>query len=295
MARRSYTNINSMHFMIDSKSTQSSDKYSDKFANGSSDDIFFKGNDTINIPNLNDNMDKNIITINEGDEMIELDRMSLRETLKDLKRHAHTPVKALDASTSESFNSVIEALRIFYDSNTNYDVVLSDVKSVFSDIKDVKPGSVAAYFIGCFDSSSNFTGPLGCNPKCAASLPPSNEGYNKCDDLVLIYSDGAFKSINDKQSSNVYIYVESDDFIGFNKDNIDQLRSAKINTAILVFGNKDGSYRKVTSPMPISELPLNSTTNTGNANSDVGAGIAIFILIVIIIILFVFLFYRKYY
>lgn len=306
MTQRLGSNINSPIFMLDPLLTSSSSSpYND-------DTFFVKGDLNTFIPSEafselgNNNVgpvnNDDLIIINNDTESFQLHRDTLRSSLQELKRDAHTPIARLNPQQTENFRSVSEALRLLYASQALYDIVLVDIRNIFGDVTNVKPGTVAAFFVGCF-TDDKFPGPMGCSPKCASSLRPTEgtPGYDNCEDLVLIYSDGHFSSLNNKQSKHAYIYVGDDNFKGFSQMNIDQLKAAGIEKSSLIFGNADGSYREVTSALPVDNLPKSpvvtnppagnsssnvnpSDTNQNNVNSAVVFGIIIFIIIVLLLV-----------
>lgn len=247
--------------------------------------------------------EEDVFIINGQGGPFQLHRKTLKETLAELKTQAGVSVRQLSPEHTESFRSIVEALRLLYGSQALYDLVLNDIRAVFSDVKDVKPGTVAAFFIGCFNDDK-FPGPMGCSPKCAASLPPAEgtPGYANCDDLVLIYSEGLFSSLNEKRSTHAYIYIGDANFPGFSTENVRQLKEAGIENASLIFGNPDGSYREVTSPLAIDQLPrkvesqeaapqnTTSSSDGSSSSSSVGAVVFVIIMIVIIILLLVILY-----
>jgi len=300
MAQRFGSNINSPLFMADPVPVR---KGSQMNVIPSSDQSFFvKGDDSkTSQSGIYEHVggEEDVFIISGQGGSFQLHRKTLKETLTELKIQANVSVRHLSPEHTESFRSVVEALRLLYGSQGLYDLVLTDIRTVFADVKDVKPGTVAAFFIGCFNDDK-FPGPMGCSPKCAASLPPSEgtPGYSNCDDLVLIYSEGLFSSLNEKRSAHAYIYISDSNFSGFSAENLRQLRGADIENASLIFGNQDGSYREVTSALTIEQLPsrpegngsATQTQDTSNP-SNTAAGIAIgIILLVIIILLFVVLF-----
>jgi len=255
--------------------------------------------------------DEDIFINNTQGGSFRLHRKTLKEALQELKTQEYVSVRQLSPEHTESFRSIVEALRLLYGSQALYDLILTDIRNVFSDIKDIRPGTVSAFFIGCFNDDK-FPGPMGCSPKCAASLPPTEgtPGYNNCDDLVLIYSDGLFSSLNEKRSPHAYIYIGDTNFSGFSTENIRQLREAGIENASLIYGNQDGSYREVTGALSIDQLPhrvdsadvnksdntsqvTNSTTTTTTTTNN-AAGIIFAIIIVVIIILLLVVLYRNY-
>lgn len=298
MSQRLGSNINSPLFMSDPVPIRTNGTQS--INNNNSDQSFLiKGDDSRSSSYHNGSSNDDVLIINSQGGSFQLHRQTLKETLNDLKSQANVSVKNLSPENTESFKSIVEALRLLYGSQALYDLVLNDIRDVFADIKDIKPGTVAAFFIGCFNDDK-FPGPMGCSPKCAASLPPSEgtPGYNNCDDLVLIYSEGMFSSLNEKRSTHSYIYIEDYNFSGFTTDNLRQLREAGIENASLVYGNSDGSYREVTSPLTIDQLPAKSVQTTQNVTetsttSNSGAAIAFAIILIAIIILLLVVLYRS--
>lgn len=246
-----------------------------------------------------------IFLINVEGGSFQLHRNTLKETLQELKTQSHVSVRNLSVDHTEAFRSVLEALRFLYNSQALYDIVLTDIRCIFGDIKNVIPGTVAASFIGCFNDDK-FPGPMGCSPTCAAGLPPTEgtPGYYNCEDLVLIYSGGMFSSLNDKLSTHAYIYIGEENFTTFTPENIRQLREAGIENASLVFGNQDG-YREITGALPLDQLPtgaateVNTTTetplpNTDTQSSNTTGAIVIGVIIIVIFILLLVVLYRAY-
>ena len=299
-ANSARTNINSVYFL-----RQAADTTDNKIDEQS---IIIKGNKNMTSDASNTSEpsgayehiggeDDVFIVENDGNSF-KLHRKTLKENLLELKKFSHSNVRQLTAEHTESFRSVVEAMSLLHGTQALYDILLTDIRAIFSSIKDVKPGSVAAYFVGCF-TDDKFSGPQGCSPKCASSLPPADgtPGYSNCEDLVLIYSeDGTFSSLNEKRSTHAYIYVESVEFAGFTKENIIQLRDAGIENSSIIFGNKDGSYREITSAMAIKQLPQQSggKVSTQSSDSNVGGVIVLSIIVAIIIFLiFVFLYRNR--
>lgn len=303
------SSINSSLFMNDPVPVRRHDRIS----NNLNDQTFFiKGDDTKNDPigvyeNKDDDQDTYIVKPPNGDSF-QLNRRVLKDSLEDLKKLSHIPIRQLNDAHTESFRTIVEALKLLHTSPALYELILSDIRAIFNDIKDVRPGTLAAFFIGCFNPDDKFPAPMGCSPKCAASLPPSEgtPGYSSCDDIVLIYSKELFSSLNNKQSSHAFIYIENSSFSGFTHENIKQLKDAGIESATLIYGNEEnGSYHEVTSPLPLDQLPHKSeitqtikTTqiqqNDNSASSNSGAGVIFAIIIIIIIILLIVILYKTY-
>jgi len=297
MSHRLGSSINSPLFMEDPIPLRNRKNHNSTQSNDQS--FFLKGND--DDIESKPKVEEDVFIINSQGGSFQLHRKTLKDTLLELKVFANTSVNQLDPPQLESFKSIVEALKLLYGSQAVYDIVLNDIRESFSDIKDVKPGTVAAFFIGCFTDDPKFPGPMGCSPKCAASLPPTEgtPGYGNCDDLVLIYKDGLFSSLNEKRSRHAYVYIGEPSFNGFTDENITQLSEAEIETVSLVFGNQDGTYREVTSPLLLEKLPRNSEkapitkqvvpvqTSEMTSTTSSAAGIIFAIIIIGLIILLI--------
>jgi len=241
-----------------------------------------------------DNGNDDIIIIKRKDDSLQLHRTALRETLSELKKVTTVAVSNLDPEKSQLLQSIIEVTKALYNTPKLYDLVLKDIATIFHDVKEVVPGTVGAFFVGCF-TDDKFPGPQGCNPKCVASVPPTEGtlGFKHCDELVIIYNDGKFGALNEKKSDKAYIYISDENFSGFNADNIKQLKESGVQSASLIFGTANGAYREVTGNLSLDQLPIqiNTTSDTQSSSSN-AVGIVVFIIIIAIIIaLLVYLFY----
>lgn len=252
-------------------------------------DFVTKGNEEHVINTTDD-----VFTISGDKGSFQLHRDALKETLAELRPLADTPIRKLTSDQAESFKNVVEALKLLYESQALYDIILKEVREVFDDVKQVKPGTVAAFFVGCFNDDK-FTGPVGCSPKCASSLPPAEgtPGYSSCSDLVLIYADGAFSSLNEKKSLHAYIYIDDTNFKTFKRDNIQQLKDSGIENVTLVFGNDDGTYKEITDPIKIDKLPMNKDTSSNSTSTSSTIGIVVIVIVILLIIALLALLYLK--
>ncbi len=235
--------------------------------------------------------DDDVYVINNNGTEFQLHRSTLRETLTELKDHQHKSIRLLEPDNTELFRDVVEALRLLYGSGEPYDLVMEDIHEIFPENTHMKPGTVAAFFAGCF-GNDNFPGPAGCSPKCVANIPSeSKEG--ECNDLVLLYGNGAFTSLNDVTSTHAFIYIENEPFNGFTRENVKELSDAGIDNASIIFGNPDGSYRDIKSDISIDQLPIDDST-TSSSSGQVAAGV-VFLLLVLVIAALLFWFYKNYY
>jgi hypothetical protein len=256
--------------------------------------LFIKGNKDVTFE-LKKGYD-NVYIIKTSDTKWEFNRNDLLEALKSLKKHYYTSIKTLGEEQQESFGKVMAALDMLHKTGKLYELIHNDIQHIFADVKIVIPGTVAAYFIGC-SSNDNFSGPMGCNPKCAASLAPGGKDPSNytCGDLVLMYeNDRTFSSLNQKMSPHCYIYIGDFRFKGFSRENIQQLTDANISSVTLIYGKEDGTYGDVISSMPVNQLPLVTDTSTDATSDDNGAWILFVVIIAIIILILLLILYQSY-
>jgi hypothetical protein len=265
--------IDSTLFIRDSSSSSNNDQY---------DDIFYE--------KISDTDDIHLIKTNTGS--YELHRNRLISTLKELHHYSHVFVSKLKEEQSELLSSTIEATRILYNSRVLKDMVLNDIREIYKDIKNPIPGTVGAFFVGCFNDD-NFNGPIGCNPRCAASLFNCDNDGLECSDTILIFENNTFTSLNNKNTQHAYIYIESYNFVSFTMNQIHKLQEANITTVTLIYSDIDGSYKEVTGRIDIDTLITVCNQNTSTSSSTSIIAIILLIIIALIFLGLIFM-YEKY-
>ena len=266
--------INTSLFMNHSTSQQSSDE-TGSLESDNHDASYVKVSD-----------EEDLYIIHTADKKFYLYRQRLINTVKELHAYAHVQIPKLEKEQAKLLESTIEATRILYNSNVLKKLILDDIQEIFKDVKNPTPGSVSAFFLACFNND-DFQGPLGCNPRCAASSLGCDTF--DCADTILVYSNRQFNALNDKQSSHAYIYIESDKFVSFTTRDIQRLRDAHIETVTLIYGNKNGTYREITYKMALEQLPTCNNTTTAS-----GSTIAFIMIIILIILILAFLYSNGY-
>lgn len=262
----------------------------------SSTEVFIKGSDDSSSYSLKSEKDQTyVVTLSSG-KKLELNRHNLREVLKDLHRQAHVSVKVLNEAHTASFRNLLEIFKKLHGTKALKEIVLEDVKQIYGDIKNPHPGTVGAYFIGC-SCDKSFPGPNGCNPRCTSSLPNGEHEFSECEDGVLIFTNGNFSTLNEKYTDHVYIYVGSEDFKGFNEENVKQLKEANIRSVTLIYGKPDGSYGDIEKSVSVDKLvsseripeDLSDSENADNSSSwaTAIAFILLFILIILLLVLLI--------
>jgi len=227
-----------------------------------------------------------IYLVHTKDRSYELHRKRLIKTLKDLHQYAHLSISQLDVQQTELLASTIETTRVLYNTNALKDLVLKDIQEIYGHIKNPIPGTVGAFFIGCFNND-DFKGPLGCNPRCAASILKCDGVTFECGDTILIYSKNQFKPLNNKVTTHAYIYIDDDKFVKFNKYQLGLLNKSGIKSVTMIYGNPDGSYREITNEIQLDYHECD--------NNNIGWIVLIIILALLIILGLIYFYQDSFY
>jgi hypothetical protein len=226
------------------------------------------------ISNLDD-----VYLIHTDNGSFELYRKDFINTLQVLHRHAHQFVNQLDHEHKHLLNSTIEATRLLHNSKALKELILQDIRSIYHNVKNPMPGTVGAFFIGCFNDD-NFKGPLGCNPRCAASLFGCDEGL-ECADTVLIFAQNQFSSLNAKKTPHCIIYIQNPHFVSFSQHNLNTLRRAGHEQMTLVQADTDGTYKYVTDRLHI-DGKIDGMDETTGMWVVIGIIIALIVLLILL-------------
>jgi hypothetical protein len=229
---------------------------------------------------ISDNED--IYLIRTKHTSYELHRKRLIGTLKELHKYANLSIAELDERQGELLASTVETTRLLNNTKALKDLVLKDIQHIYGHIKNPIPGTVGAFFIGCFNND-DFNGPIGCNPRCAASMMKCEGMSFECGDTILIFSKNQFKPINNKVTTHAYVYIEDENFVKFNRYELSLLNKAGIKSVTMIYGNADGSYREITNEIILEHIETNDSSN------------AWWIILLIIIILLLLLGFGYYY
>lgn len=228
-------------------------------------------------------------------------RKDFLHILKQLRGINTIQINKLTTQQTQLLNSTIEVIRLLQNTKALSDLVLKDIQHVFGDIKNPKPGTVAAFFIGCFNTDSKiYKGPIGCNPRCAASLLKCGSTHLECNDAVLIYSNHQFNRLNDKQSEHAYIYVDNPKFTALSAREKKVLKDSGVSRITMILGGPDGSYREVIENYELGEFSERgerrsaiTEQQTATDNSGMTVAIIIFVSIIILIILLFLIYYYE--
>lgn len=240
-----------------------------------------------------DDVGNEIIIVEKGESSnITINMDNVRATLTELRAHAHVPIRELSKEMSEMLQDVVTISQLLYNSAA-YNVFLEEVLRAHADVRNVRAGTVGAFFVGCF-VPSGYSGPAGCNPNCAGALPPepNTEGWSFCDKLVILYNGEVFHSLNEvADNSQAHIYIpEGVEFNGFTPSELRQLSAYGITTAKIIRSTGAGSsFQEHGDFVELSRLgkqPPRPSTPVRNAAPSSGGGMNNGLIIILVIIFF---------
>ena len=244
--------------------------------------------------------DKNTIKFKTGTKNYEIDRSILREYLTSLKAVRNLPERKLDTKNASNLKTLREISRMLRE-NTNpalYEIFVEEVMSVFSDVQSSVPGTVGAYFVGCF-KGNNFEGPIGCSAHCAGSMAPgsSAKGFAPCSDNVFFAENNELVPLYETDSDQAYIYFDAQSRSVFTPEMIEILKEKRIEKVIIVSGDQNGKYKESSDPIPLARLSTSSVVRRADNGDGSSSGsdssywvlwiiLAVLILIIILALVF---------
>jgi hypothetical protein len=221
----------------------------------------------------------------------------IRRSLEDLCRVGHIPIKELSGKHLEDFHHIVNVLRVAYPSPA-YGPLFDVVHDTFKHHKTVKPGTVAAFFHGCF-IDTNFRDMPSCSDTCAGSTPPpqGTPGWQSCDKLAILLDDqGILRTLNEPQSvDQAYVFIaENYHFDGFTNESITQLSSYGVKKVNLIKSSGQ-TYEYLTGDfVPLNQLPRRpvrtaptSTVTVTPTNTNQTWSLVFFIFIIILVLIVV--------
>ena len=246
-----------------------------------------------------------------GSELLKIDVAKLDTMLADLRNNASVPIRDLSKpehkDLQDEFKQMVSYVSILYDSNS-YQPLYNLVKKHFGDLPTVNPGTIGAYFAGCYlDNSFSNTDPstASCSVVCAGSMPkPKDEdNWSFCKQLVVwaVYDNSKFNltvlnSATDKENALLFVnYSSYETFIGLSEAEKTQLARMGVKQ-VQIYGYQENSNEYAAfnngAFMPLRDVKSRVQTiptNTGtNSTNSMTWGIAAFIFIVIILLILFF-------
>lgn len=201
-----------------------------------------------------------------NNQVIKIDVKQLNQTLSRLRKNSNKLYHEVENSSGQlrdDFKQILMYIQLLYNTD-NYEVLFNMVYKHFNDLKNVKPGTIGAYFGGCFnyhnvDNTNLSNLQIGCIPVCAGSMPPSKSYINQnnwsfCDDTViwLKYNTDAYTmtilhTIPNSNRALIFLNISNfSEFNGFTDSEKNQLSGVNIKQIKLI-GVNDYKYVMLTS------------------------------------------------
>lgn len=173
----------------------------------------------------------NNVTVSDSGKNKTINIDSVKQIVTDLKPH-HTKIRDdLPQDLRSKIDSFEESVRLLKGDSTVYPSIISHIKTVYNDVKNVKPRTVGAYFYGCFSGNVPKGEKLSCTAVCSGSVQPHKTlGWSECDKTVATYSEAGL-DITSAAGEEAIIHVTSSKFTGFNEKEEATLKKAGVKKA----------------------------------------------------------------
>ena len=197
---------------------------------------------------------QNGIKVNKDGQSYIFNMDSFKRKLERLHKKRDVLVAKLEQEKND-LEEIAQTMQNLYYDQESYAKLMKEIRERFHDVKNPRPGTVAARFVGCFRSSdgANLSN-KGCDPSCAGSLAPTDDvkNYAPCEDMVLLFENGTFTSLRDGTGEHAYISINHGQH--FSKDHIEMLKSAGLTKVTLIVTSDDDNARESRGPIAIHDL-----------------------------------------
>ena len=260
---------------------------------------------------FNSHLNNHIVT-KGGHELVKIDLNEIDDIVELFRNKPDELIRTLEGETAKRFQEMASYASILHGTES-YDLLIERVNRQFADLDEVRPGTVGAYFHGCFVETSFSKTHPGCSVTCAGSMPPSksDEHFKHCGNTVVSaqfvgssknknkghYN---FEILNKSNKHNkkdlAYLYIPYTSIHrcpGFSKKEISQLSSMGIKYVRLVGYKKDSTKYYDLAPKPIKVSHLKSRVDeikpkhikVKNDEKNIWIGTVIVVTIIIILMI----------
>lgn len=239
---------------------------------------------------------------NSSDSDIDVEK--IRTIVSNLRKKAHIEIKALKDSDKENLGKIVKYIDKLINTNA-YPILENIVDEYFSDLDEIRSGTIGAFFSGC-----NISGKDPCSDICAGNMPRRGTKYQYCDKNMYIakYTDNGFdfaeySTVND--STHAYIFLEYEnmsDFPGFTEEEKLKLKAKGIQYVYFVGRDSNTSGNRTNKPLTTA-ITIDSIKHReskkknpkkdkcNNDDTDDNYNWVIILFVVVLIILFLILLY----
>lgn len=149
----------------------------------------------------------------KGPKLVQISDDELQNLATDLTPFSAMKIEKLPSNIREKFDSMVTYVIALYNT-TSYKRFYTIVSDMFKKVKNVKPGTVGAYFVGCSTKVHGLPN-MNCSLLSAGSmpLPKGTKGWKFCDQTVIKAEchDGKFTFAtlhNGKDDQHSFVYVD---------------------------------------------------------------------------------------
>ena len=224
---------------------------------------------------------------------------ALRSTLLQLKKVANEKIKTLNDTERHNFHYIVQQVQKNYVVSETYDKLYQTFTDVFGDVKDISPGTVAAYIIGCAEKNAP-SGPNGCSAVCVGSAPAPNTDTSQCNArAVWAYRDEnnyTLISLSPSLSKDAIIYIDNKEtFRGLNHLEKKKLDEWQIETiAVASYDVATKSYREIVPRVPLARAPNRVDVEPSNFGSSKNPNAVFFVLLLVLLLIVIYIGWRIY-
>lgn len=261
--------------------------------------------DPLSLRNVKKSPEENIFF--KGGDMdgeLELDLEDIEIKISKLRSVAGEAIVSLESPYDSYFEEVKHIVYLLRN-NEAYSELHKIAKKYFSDVTEVYPGTVSAYFIGCEMLKKDKNNEGSCNILCAKDYMRSqDQAWSFCDTTVVhaLYSEGddhyGFIPINIVENGSKLIICIKDktytEFSGFSEDEKDFLKN-KYNADILnmvSYDSKGGYIDLIGGAVRLSDIKtrkLGEREKTTIQEKDAGS-VAFVTILLVVVVMFILLF-----
>ena len=240
-----------------------------------------------------------------GQEVLRIDLNRLETDLDHLHKKSDVMIKDLDQVSHGKYRRFVSYVQLLYDSE-HYDTLFELIRSKFSNLEKIVPGTVGAYFGGCLvDIKVDRVNPT-CVPSVVASVPPSRQfaeqqGKQTCSQTVFwgFYDKGKFTVVQlkyEEGSNKAILFVNQssvDEFPGLSDtEKADLAKNGVQKVKIIGYSSNGKDYYNIYDDfIPLSEvksrvgnLTANSTSLTPNNITNNFPAVILFIIFLLVLI-----------
>jgi hypothetical protein len=231
-----------------------------------------------------------------------IDFKEINDSLHRLSTISTKPLKNLSPEEMKDYNLLTSNISRLYGTD-GYNLLYKEIVNHFPDEKNIIPGSVAGYFIGC-KATTNFTYGDECSILHLTGAPyfQDNGDQKTCSKSVYLapFDNGYTFSeltVGDKDDTTAIVYI-TPPFRGFSKNEIFELETKGIKNVIVSYYNENSNQYTVSNITETSALPIRTeerldkklirSENGNSSNSSCSmttiAGIIILLLIIAIVV-----------